>query len=283
MSDPIFTGYDPSFEDKDKLYAACLDYDFSKFVCSGDIPETRGIMDMMTREDQYSMNSCGGFGMAHTGQVCWWLQTGDFREFNPHWCYVKGQEIDGRRTDSGVSIRGVVEAAKRFGLLPQDVENDGKLEYAYPRDNYRFRYPKEAAAIAAQRKVGYSVAVKGWKAKLNFLQANQGAIVNGGSWGNWKPDRNGICRKFARTTRYSGGYHARAYVDWITINGEVFLVEANSHFKTFGKNGYSFHSEEFIEAQERDPAFVAVGVSDITLGPNDQPKQRKVRRFVKLV
>jgi hypothetical protein len=283
MIDHIFTGYDPAFEDKNKLYAACLDYDFSQFVCSGEIPETRGVMDLMTREDQYRMNSCGGFALVHSAQVSWWLATGDFREFNPHWAYIKGQEIDGRRTDSGVSIRGVVEAAKRFGLLPQDVENDGKLEFAYPRDNYRFRYPKEAAAIAAQRKVGYSVAVKGWKAKLNFLQANQGAIVNGGSWGNWKPDRNGICRKFVRTTRYSGSYHARAYVDWITIRGEVFLVEANSHFRTFGKNGYSFHSEEFIEAQERDPAFVAVGISDITLGPNDQPKQRKVRRYVKLV
>lgn len=283
MSDPIFTGYDPSFEDKEKLYAACLDYDFSQFCCTGEIPDTRNIMDMMTREDQYAMNSCGGFGMAHSAQVSWWLATGDFREFNPHWCYVRGQEIDGRRTDSGVSIRGVVEAAKRFGLLPQDVENDGKLEFAYPRDNYRFRYPKEAATIAAQRKVGYSAAVPGFQAKLKFLQAGQGAIVNGGSWGNWKPDRNGICRKFVRTTRYSGAYHARAYVDWITIAGEVFLVEANSHFRSFGKNGYSFHSEEFVEAQDKDPAFVAVGVSDISLAPGDKPKQRAHRRYVKLV
>lgn len=281
MSD-IFTGYDPRAEDRDKLFAHCLDYDFSAFCCSGDIPETRGVMDLMTREDQYRMNSCGGFGMVHAGQTCWWLANGDFREFNPHWSYIKGQQIDGRRTDTGVSIRGVVEGAMRFGLLVQDIENDGKLEFSYPRDNYRFRYPQEADAIAAQRKVGYKAAVPGWKAKLNFLQSGQGAIVNGGSWGNWSPDREGICRKFKRTTRMSGAYHARAYVDWITIRGEVFLVEANSHFRSFGKNGYSFHSEEFIEEQDRDPAFVAVGVSDISLGPGDVPKQRRHRRFVKL-
>jgi hypothetical protein len=71
-------------------------------------------------------------------------------------------------------------------------------------------------------------------------------------------------------------------VDWITIRGEVFLVEANSHFKSWGRNGFSFHSREFIEAQDQDPAYVDVGVSDITLAPGDKPKQRAVRRFVKL-
>lgn len=280
MSDAEFTGYDPAFENRERLYTACIDYDFSKFCCSGEIPETRGIMDLMTREDQFRMNSCAGFGVTHAAQVAWWLATGDFREFNGHWSYICGQRIDGRRSDSGNSIGGAVEGAKTFGLLVQDVQNDGSLEHPY-RDNYRLKYSAEATAIAATRKVRYSARVPGWDGKLKFLQSGQGGIVTGGSWGNWRPDAQGICRKFRASPR--GPFHARAYVDWITIAGEVFLVEANSHGKGWGKNGFSFHSREFIEAQDQDRAFVAVGISDISLGPGDTPTQRARHRFVRLV
>ncbi len=68
-----------------------------------------------------------------------------------------------------------------------------------------------------------------------------------------------------------------AYVDWITIRNEVFLVEANSHFKTFGRNGYSSTAKNFVEEQEKDPAYVDAGISDITLGPGDKPKERPFR------
>lgn len=275
MSSKIFTGYDPSFENREELENSHIDFDFTTFCCAAEVPPTRGIMEKMTREDQFSMNSCAGFGLVHAAQVAFYLQTGDFREFNPHWSYRAGQRVDRRNTDNGCSIGGVIKGGKTEGLLPQDIENDGTLDFPYPRDQYNFRYPASASEVAAKRKIGYSAAVPGWEGKLNFLQAGQGAIVIGGSWGNWAPDADGICREFRPSPR--GPFHARAYVDWITIGGEVYLVEANSHFKQYGKKGYAFHNRRFVEAQDRDTAFVAAGVSDITLGPGDKPKERPFR------
>ncbi len=157
MSSELFTGYDPSIEDRDALYSGCIDYDFSQFFAVQRCLRHACIMDKMLRQDQYRMNSCGGLATGvHGGQVTFWLQTGKFRRFNGHWSYRRGQELDGKKTDSGVSIRGVVEAAKRFGLLPEDIDDDGHLEFPYPLDDYHFQYPQSAAVVAAQRKVGYS-------------------------------------------------------------------------------------------------------------------------------
>jgi len=274
MSSEIeFTGYEPALEPREQLAASCLDYDFAEFVCTGDVPKTRGIKDKMRRDDQFQMNSCAGFGCTNSGEVGFFLQTGKWRQFNPHWTYRRGQEFSGIKGDRGATIFGVVEGAKKNGFLPEDVDDDGKAEFPFPRDNYAFQYPASASQIAKQRTVGYSVELKSWQAAVNFLQAGQGAIVIGGPWGNWRPDSRGICRQF----RSGGGGHARAWVDWITIDGELMLVEANSHFKTYGDNGFAYHTRQFVEAQFADRYFCAIGISDIKLGPGDQPKERPFR------
>jgi len=277
MSEVPFTGYVPENEPRELLAAQCIDYDFSEFTCSGDIPQTRGIKDMMRRDDQYRMNSCTGFGLTNAGEVTYWLATGKNRQFNALWTYRHGQRFDGIVGDRGATIHGVVASAKTQGLLPEDVEDDGKPDLPYSQD-YNYRFPPKCAEIAAARKIGYSAELKSWRACVNFLQAGQGAIVIGGPWGNWQPDARGICRTF----RSGGGGHARAYVDWITISGELMLVEANSHFKQYGDNGFAYHAQTFVDAQFRDRNFVAIGVSDISLGPGDKPTQRRHRRFVKL-
>ncbi len=277
-----FTGYDPAREPREALRAACLDYDFAKFVCSGDIPDTRNLKELMRqyriREDQWRMNACAGFGMIHASATAFWLATGTWRTFNPHWTYRKGQARDGIRGDNGATIHNVVVSGKQDGLLVQDIENDGRKEFAFPRDQYNFQYPGEAAAIAKQRCVGYSVELRSFEAMLKFLMAGQGGIVIGGPWGNWRPDSKGYCHEY----HGGGGGHARARVDWMKKNGKWWLVDPNSHFETFGDDGFYYVDEDFVEAECRDPNFVAIGISDISLGPGDKPKQRRHRRFVKL-
>ncbi len=277
MSEIPFTGYVPENEPRELLTAQCIEYDFEQFTCSGDIPETRGIKDKMRRDDQYNMNSCAGFGMTNASEVGWWLKTGDNRQFNPLWTYRHGQARDGIRGDNGATIHNVVQSGKLDGLLAEDFENDGKAEQPYVRD-YNYRFPGQCADIAAQRKIGYSVELKSWQACVNFLQGGQGAIVIGGPWGNWRPNAAGVCDVF----RGGGGGHARAYVDWITIGGRLMLVEANSHFDSYGEHGFGYHTQRFVDGQFSDRFFVAIGVSDISLGPGDEPKQRRHRRFVKL-
>jgi len=79
------------------------------------------------------------------------------------------------------------------------------------------------------------------------------------------------------------GGHARCYNDIKFLpTGEILLCEPNSHHEGWGLKGWTFHSREFVEAQFQDPSFIAIGVSDMTLGPDKVlPKPRKVPRFVK--
>jgi hypothetical protein len=283
MTDPIrFTGYDYTIEKRELLRANAIDYDFEQFRCRGDVPDTFGIMDLMIekkiREDQWRMNSCAGFGAAHAAAVGFWLQTGVWRQFNPHWTYRRGQELDGIRGDNGATIWGVTQAMKAAGLLPEDIENDGKKEFPFPRDQYDFKYPASATTIAKERRIGYTAELKSAAAIFNFLEAGQGAVVIGGPWGNWSPDRSGICSQF----RGGGGGHARAYIDRKTLNGRRHAIEINSHFESYGDRGFAYHTESFIDQQCADRNFVAIGVSDLSLSPGDEPKQRRYRRFVKL-
>jgi len=170
------------------------------------------------------------------------------------------------------------KGATRLGLLPHDIADGGKKEFPFPRDNYRFKYPPSAAQIAAERKTGYAVVLKSFRAILNFLQGGQGAVVIGGPWGGFTPDERGICRRYRAGTKG----HARAYVDWVTIDGALMLDEANSHFLDYGDEGHAYHTEEFVNGQCADRSFVAIGISDITLSQGDKPKQRKIPRYVKL-
>lgn len=272
MSD--FTGYLIDEEQRDLLRAESIDFDFGDFVCSGDIPDTRGVEDLMRRDDQNQMSSCTGFGLTNACEVGFWLQTGKWKQFNPHWSYIHGQKVNNIRGDRGAVVHGVVSAAKEVGLLPED--GDGLASFPYP-DRYEFRYPGSANEIAEKRKIGYSVELRSFDAILKFLQANQGGVICGGPFGNWTPAGNGICDRFSG----GGGGHSMAYVDWKKINGQFHIVCANSHYKRFGLNGFCYMTERFMEAQFRDSSFCAFGVSDLTLGPGDKPKQR-IPRFVKL-
>ncbi len=270
-----FTGYLIDEENRLELAANSIDFDFAEIVC-GDFPDTRGIKKLMQRTDQYRMNSCGGFGMAHASNVAWFCQTGQWREFNPLFAYREGQKKCGINGDRGVTIGGVTSAGKDVGLLVKDVEGDGTIEFPYFQD-YNHQFPAEVYRIAALRKVGYTAVLRSWDAMMGFLRSNQGGIVVGGPWGNWAPDKNGVYRNY----RGGGGGHARALVDWEKRGNEYVLVEANSHFKSFGDNGFGYVPRDFMEDQLSDGRFIAIGVSDIKLPPGDVPKHRPYRRFVK--
>jgi len=261
-----FTGWNPETEPIEELMAQCLDFDTSELVVQGDLPPTRGIKNLMRRDDQNRMNSCTGFGMTNTAEVGHFLRTSKWRQFNPLWVYRRGQEYSNIRGDSGATISGVVKAAKTNGLLPEDVDNDGKAEFPYVV-NYNYPFPATCTAYAAQWKIGYSVNLKGFDEILRFLQANQGAVIVGGAWGNWRPGANGI----ADTFRGGGGGHARSYIDWITINGAVYLVEANSHGTSYGDNGFAYHSKRFVDTQASDRWTVTIGCSDLST-----PEPRKI-------
>lgn len=260
-----FTGYDPRMENRAALREQCLHgFNIMDLTADSDLPPTRGIKELMRRDDQARMNSCSGFGMTNSAEVTFFLQTGKWRQFNPLWSYRRGQEISGIRGDRGATIHGVVTAASKTGLLPEDLDNDGKAEYPYVVD-YNFPFPRDCYGYAGKWKIGYKLELRGFDEILRFLQTNQGAVIVGGAWGNWKPNADGIANRFYA----GGGGHARAYIDWITIDNKILLVEVNSHYKTYGKNGYAFHTKTFVDGQAKDKWTVTIGVSDLS---NPEPR-----------
>lgn len=253
-----FTGYDPAREERSLLSRQCIDFDTRELIVQGDLPATRRIKELMRRDDQGQMNSCAGFGLTNSSEVTHFLRTGKWRQFNPLWSYRRGQEVSNIRGDNGATIHGVVTAAKRIGLFPEDVDGDGTPDWPY-RVAYNMSFPTDAHSVAAKWRIGYSVELTTFDQQLRFLQANQGAIVVGGAWGNWRPDNRGICRSF----RSGGGGHARARVDWITIDGEIMLVEANSHGTRYGDNGFSYMTRQFVDAEAAHQWTAIIGVSDL--------------------
>jgi hypothetical protein len=261
-----FWGYDPTIEEIEQLRDQCIKFDVRDLVVQGDLPDTRGIKDLMRRDDQGRMNSCAGFGMTHAQEVCYFNQTGKWRQFSPNFAYTEGQKNSNIRGDNGATIHGVVKAAKEKGALPEDLDNDGQPEWPYTT-RYFTQYPQEAYDAAALWKIGYSVELHGYDEILRFLQAGQGAVIVGGAWGNWRPTSSGIADSF----RGGGGGHARCYFDWITRGNRVCVVEANSHGTRYGDNGFAYATKNFLDAQERDRWTVTIGVSDL-----DSPEPREI-------
>lgn len=279
-----FTGYELGCEDWEALKRECVDIDFAQLVQGDEKPQPRGMVELFkkynVRRDQGGIGSCAGFGLCHAAASCFYMQAGNFRIFNPMWTYKLGQKIFGTRgAQSGTSIHSVVTSGKRDGLLPEDIERDGKVEFPYSDRAYDKAFPASAAGIAQNWKIGFAVRLTSWDAMVKGITSGILSIVTGGDWGNWAHDKNGVCRKFRR----GGGGHARCYNDIKYLpNGELTLCEPNSHYKTWGDDGWTYHTREFVEAQLESPSFVAIGISDLTLGPDlVLPKPRKVPRFVK--
>jgi len=259
IPDQWWSGYDPRKENREALFAQCIDFDPKDIPVQGELPPTRGIKDLMRRDDQGRISSCAGFGITGAGEVTYYLQTSAWRQFNPMWSYRRGQEVNNIRGDNGATIDGVVKAAKTVGFLPEDFDNDGKIDCPY-QENYNMSFPSNAEEIAALWLIGYSINLRGFDEIIKFLKGNQGGVIVGGSWGNWRPNGRGIADSYSG----GGGGHARSYIDWITIDGVEYLVECNSHYNTYGDNGFAYHSKRFVDAQAADRFTVTIGVSDLS-------------------
>ena len=245
----MLTGYNLRSEERKLLSAQCLEFDVMSLQPASDPPLTRGIKDLMCCGDQ-SDTASTGYGMTTAAAVAFYIQTGVWRQFNPLWTYRHAQMVSDVQGAIGSTVYGSLYSAMCDGLLP---------ESTYPVVNYSHQFPQVCYAKAYQWRIGYSLELKGFNAILRFLQTNQGGVVTGGAWGNWAPNSRGICERFISG---SNG-RCRAYIDWTTIDGKIHLVEASSADQTYGDNGFSYHTQIFVDSQAQDKNTVTIGVSDL--------------------
>ena len=274
-----FTGYDPKIEPRELLTASCIQFDYGNITCSSDMPP-RKIREKFAKQgwplSQQMMSSCAGWATVHGGTVCNLLATGEFRAFFPTWTYKHARRRDGIRGDNGATIHNVVVSAKEDGLLPVDVDRNGKAEFIYNERDFEPNFPASAAEVAEKFQIKFSVELRSFEAIVNFIKSGSGAVIIGSGWGGVRPDAKGVVRSWSP----GGGAHARSWCDVEEIDGEEVITECNSWSTEWAIKGFAFYTRKAVEQLLRDRWTVFIGISDLEV-ENNVPKPRKIREFVK--
>jgi len=270
---PDFTGYAIDDEDIEAVVKGSIDYDFEMLPMLGDAPKVYDPRGWWRMENQGAVGRCAGMAASSVGEMCFNRQSKGEKiiQFNGHSSYIWAQKNSNRLfgRDRGSTIHGNVKAAKEIGFCPMDWNLDGTVDYPLP-SRYTTDIPSQAESYASKYKIGYSVFLETFDAILNFLRGGQGGVFVGGSWGNWKPNAQGIADRF----RGGGGGHSWLIAGWDVsraIFGEDVLLAANSHGTGSWKKGWCYLTRSFIKNFVSHQHTVIAGMSDLT-----DPEPRKV-------
>jgi len=270
---PEFTGYALEAEDKNAVIREAIDFHFQSLPMRDDAPVKYDPRSYWRMENQGAVGRCAGMASSSVGEACFNRQSGGKKviQFNGHSSYIWAQQnsrgLYGR--DRGSTIHGNVKAAKEIGFCPMDWDKDGTVDYPLPR-RYTTDIPPQAKTYAAKYKIGYSAFFETFDEILAFLRNGQGGVFVGGSWGNWRPNAQGVADRFSG----GGGGHAWCILGWDLSRstfGEDVLLAANSHGTRSWLEGWCFLTRNFIKQFARHNHTVIAGMSDLT-----DPEPRKV-------
>jgi hypothetical protein len=260
-----FTGYAIEKENRHYLRTAATPFYAAVEGAMKDAPDVYLPEEMgMRTENQGGVGRCAGMASSTAGEDLYHRITGEFIQFNGHYSYIRAQQFDRISGDRGSTIHGNVKAAYEYGFCPEDWKADGTIDYPLP-PKYTTKLPKDADQYAQHYKIGYH----GWIKTIDqwdaFLYSFQGPIVVGARWGNWRPDRNGVCSRF---TGGRGG-HAWYVGGWNRKRGLYRML--NSHGTRWGQNGWAWLTRDFVVGMLRDNYTAAVGISNLTTPVPQRP------------
>ena len=274
MSDENSSGYAIEYEDIAELQSTAIDYDYTQLPLLGDAPKKSDPRGWWRVEQQGSVGRCAGMAASSAGEIVYYRQTeGKQIQFNGHFSYIEAQRLTpqlfGR--DRGSTIHSNVRAAKTKGFCPLNWDDDSSdEEYPMPT-RYTTDIPQAAYDRAAKYKIQTHAFLKSFDEILAYLQGGQGACFAGGPWGNWSPDRRGVCNRF----RGGGGGHAWSILGWDLTHREVpedVLLCVNSHGRRSWKNGWAMMTRKFFKEFLGNKHSVVAGISDLPT-----PKPRAIR------
>lgn len=252
-----FTGYPVELERRAELQASSIEF-MSSVKGLFAAPKSFDPRGWMRTENQGNVGRCAGYGSSTVAELCYWIASHDVTQFSGHYSYIRAQGLDGMLgRDNGSTIAGNVAAAKQFGFCPQD-------KFGQEPASYTPRLPDNADQDAAPFKVRSSSMLRTVDEIDTYLKAGLGGVLVGAAWGGWGPDANGYVRSF----RGGGGGHAWAILGWLEDGARLML---NSHGSGWGKLGWAYLTDAFLEQMLRDSWTVAAGLSDLTT-----PKPRPV-------
>jgi len=212
-------------------------------------------------ENQGSVGSCQGCSLTECMEYCYPIATGGkVVQLSMMYAYLRSQQMDGIRGDSGSTLSGGTKAA-REGICSNEV------------GPYPGRYPGWGWVTDAMKKDAEKYRLKSVVRNTDsdnvkqFIGSGIGIVHIGIGWGgSMSPDSNGCIRSYRGG---GGGGHAVVYCGWIpddlvgqrSSKGYWFLLK-NSWGSRWGKGGYAYCDPAVIDQQIRSGG-TFVGRSDM--------------------
>ena len=272
-SDSFNPGYAINLEDKDYLQATST---VAKMLMMGDLPERIDPRqhplykdNWLKVENQMSQGSCQGNSLTECSEFCYTIKTGRIIQLSREYAYIRSQQFDNIKGDSGSTLSGGTKCAKEgiclesvgpyngnkypgWGWVTQNMKDDAK--------NYRLMSHTQMRDEEDVRR---------------FIGSGIGIVQIGISWGReMNPDNNGCIRSFSGR---GGGGHAIVLAGYVpdsdigvsSPKGYWYLLK-NSWGTKWGKNGFAYVSTSAVASMLNHRFTVMIGRSDMDV-PSPRP------------
>lgn len=265
-------GYRIDLEDRKGLVETSTECRFASF---GDIPERVDIRKSpwyangwLKVENQGSIGSCAGNALTECGEFCFGTQTGGkVIQLSRMYAYIRTQQFDGIRTDSGSTLSGGTKAAKEGICL----ENIAPYPSRYPGWGWITDAMREQAK---NYRLATHTVIRSSDEVRSYIGSGIGIVQIGIAWNSsMNPDANGCIRRWSA----GGGGHS------VTITGYVpdsdvgqrsskgwWALMKNSWGTRWGVSGFAYVDPAAIDQMLRHSWTVFIGRSDMEVpGPRN--------------
>ena len=266
--DEVFTGYRRDLENIASLHAEMQN---PATVYAGDIDPKElgkpiGLVDVIKRENQGQMNSCGGNSISTIAEACIWLATGGQTnvQLSRMFAYVNGQKYCGISGDNGLQLYG--------GIKGMQVDGCCLESFAPYTGSYYTQFSAAARKDALNWKLGGFTPVTHVDQVYEGLAKRIGGLYGGINWTNGcrNPQAGGFIDEFHENApqwgQIPGGFHAIAWLDWCNerdAQGYPRLRMFNSHGQQYGDRGTAMWSRQAMQSAIAAPNSIFFFLSDM--------------------
>ena len=220
-------------------------------------PDSVDHRDWLKVENQGQMGSCTGHAMTTCLEICEYIDTeGNNIQLNRMFSYITGQTVSGLvGRDQGATIYGVVQAAKSYGICPEEL-------WPYNSNKYTTKIPNQATSIAKEHRLQNHTRLNSYDEIFQFLAAGQGAIIIGIRWMSDHANAGAVLTK--NGGRRLGG-HALALTGYTSRERRKRsnIIMTNSHGTGWGLNGHTEVEADLIDVWCADNYTDIYGVTDL--------------------
>lgn len=218
-------------------------------------------------EDQGQIGSCQGNSLTECGEYCYTVQSGRVIQLSRMYAYIRSQQFDNIKSDSGSTLSGGTKCALD-GICLEGIAQ-------YPSRYPGWGYITDAMKADAKNYILRShTEIKQEQDVKKYIGSGLGIVHIGIGWGSaMEPNSQGVISSF----RSGNGGHAITLTGYVTDSdigvkssaGYWYLLK-NSWSGRWGKNGFAYVDPRAVSQMLQDRWTVFIGRSDMT-APEPRP------------